>query len=74
MQTSSNTISDQVRFRTKSLIMNDLQYPEGESNSYLEFRKLLFYPLNYRGVVQSYDFFANLPNYATLIPCRFALI
>lgn len=25
-------------------------YPEGESNSYLKFRKLLFYPLNYRGV------------------------
>ncbi len=24
-------------------------YPEGESNSYLKFRKLLFYPLNYRG-------------------------
>ena len=25
-------------------------YPEGESNSYLKFRKLLFYPLNYRGI------------------------
>ena len=24
-------------------------YPRGESNSYLKFRKLLFYPLNYRG-------------------------
>ena len=25
-------------------------YPEGESNSYLKFRKLLFYPLNYKAV------------------------
>ena len=32
-------------------------YPEGESNSYLKFRKLLFYPLNYRGVLQRYAFF-----------------
>ena len=24
-------------------------YPRGESNPYLKFRKLLFYPLNYKG-------------------------
>ena len=24
-------------------------YPRGESNPYLKFRKLLFYPLNYQG-------------------------
>ena len=27
------------------------EYPRGESNSYLKFRKLLFYPLNYRGCI-----------------------
>ena len=26
-------------------------YPRGESNPYLKFRKLLFYPLNYKGNV-----------------------
>ena len=25
-------------------------YPRGESNPYLKFRKLLFYPLNYKGI------------------------
>ena len=27
-----------------------LKYLRGESNPYLKFRKLLFYPLNYRGI------------------------
>ena len=26
-------------------------YPEAESNCYQKFRKLLFYPLNYRGLI-----------------------
>ncbi len=26
------------------------EYPQGESNSYLRFRKPLFYPLNYEGI------------------------
>lgn len=26
------------------------KYPRGESNPYQKFRKLLFYPLNYRGI------------------------
>ena len=28
-------------------------YPRGESNPYLKFRKLLFYPLNYKGSLLS---------------------
>ena len=29
------------------------QYPGAESNCYQKFRKLLFYPLNYRGIVNA---------------------
>ena len=31
-------------------IVRELQYPRQESNLDLEFRKLLFYPLNYEGI------------------------
>ena len=30
-------------------------YPRGESNPYLKFRKLLFYPLNYKGILKQAD-------------------
>ena len=30
-------------------LLDFLLYPRGESNPYLKFRKLLFYPLNYKG-------------------------
>lgn len=29
-------------------------YPQGESNSYLRFRKPLFYPLNYEGIQRNF--------------------
>ena len=31
------------------MIISLLMYPGGESNPYLKFRKLPFYPLNYQG-------------------------
>ena len=31
------------------MIISLLKYPGGESNPYLKFRKLPFYPLNYQG-------------------------
>lgn len=41
-----------------------LVYLRAESNRYLKFRKLPFYPLNYRGflVQQNYLFFLHCPN------------
>ena len=33
------------------MIISLLMYPGGESNPYLKFRKLPFYPLNYQGNV-----------------------
>ena len=30
------------------------EYPQGESNSYLRFRKPLFYPLNYEGIQRNF--------------------
>ena len=34
-------------------LLDFLLYPRGESNPYLKFRKLLFYPLNYKGGLSS---------------------
>ncbi len=34
----------------KCIIFGLSLYPRGESNPYLKFRKLLFYPLNYKGI------------------------
>ena len=38
----------QKKLATKAVASHRL-YPRGESNPYLKFRKLPFYPLNYRG-------------------------
>ena len=37
----------------KKYIVGVKWYPRGESNPYLKFRKLLFYPLNYKGALQA---------------------
>ena len=41
-------ITHKKRLATKAVASHRL-YPRGESNPYLKFRKLPFYPLNYRG-------------------------
>ena len=40
-------ITHKKRLATKAVASHRL-YPRGESNPYLKFRKLLFYPLNYK--------------------------
>ena len=50
-------------------------YPRGESNPYLKFRKLLFYPLNYKGIPKQADakvtFFMISAN--NILPFHFTL-
>ncbi len=42
------TTTHKKRLATKAVTSLSM-YPRGESNPYLKFRKLPFYPLNYRG-------------------------
>ena len=47
------------------MIISLLMYPGGESNPYLKFRKLPFYPLNYQGYGLAVSVI-NLPSGANL--------
>ena len=54
-------------------------YPRGESNPYLKFRKLLFYPLNYKGnvftkVIYLVHIITILMHYFCFNLCKFATI
>ena len=50
---NSNSKAIILEKKMESLRNEALQsmYPGAESNCYLKFRKLLFYPLNYQGIV-----------------------
>ena len=48
---NSKAIILEKKWRAPEMKLSRYMYPGAESNCYLKFRKLLFYPLNYQGIV-----------------------
>ena len=65
--------SPYVSKRFVDVSCSNIEYLRGESNSYLKFRKLLFYPLNYRGLSELtiYPCFRESPDSARDSPYSF---